>query len=106
MQVVHQNLDQEMVDAAVSAREQAFRARDAAYSLVAQLRGLHHDTGRGTCRCGTPVTVCKATKIIDGSASFRRWESRQCENLRRGSFSELPAEHPARTNHRWVQPSL
>ena len=106
MQVVHRNLDQETVDDAEHEREQAFRARDAAFSLVARFRGLHHDTGRGTCKCGTPVGTCRATKIIDGSPSFRRWEARQCENLRRNNFSELPAEHPACTNPRWVQPSL
>jgi len=106
VQVVHKNLDQDTVDDALKGRGDAFRARDSAYGLVAQFRGLHHDTGRGICSCGTPVNKCTATKILDGSPSFRRWESRQCENLRRSYFSELPAGHPARTNPRWSQPSL
>jgi hypothetical protein len=103
--IVHKNLDQETVWAAERERHEAFQARDAAFGLLAQLRGLHHDTGRGTCSCRVPVDKCPVTKIIDSSRSYRRWEARQCEEFRTGYRSQLPPEHPFWTNPRWSQPA-
>lgn len=105
VQVVDRNLDQEMVDEALRSRDGAYAARDAAWTVVAQFRGLHHDTGRGVCRCGKSARTCPDTAVIDGSNSFRHWESRQLEQLRRARYSKLPPEHPARTNPRWSQPT-
>lgn len=103
--IVHKNLDQETVWAAEKERHEAFQARDAAFKLIAQFRSLHHDTGRGTCSCRVPVGQCQVTKIIDSSRSYRRWEARQCEEFRSGYGSQLPPEHPFRTNPRWSQPA-
>lgn len=103
--IVEQNLDQQTVDQASIDREKAYRARDGAYILLARLRGLHHDTGRGVCSCQKAVSRCRETELLDSSSGYRRWELAQQERLRRGQWSELPAEHPARTNSRWLQPS-
>jgi hypothetical protein len=103
--IVHQNLDQEIVWAADIERQRAFTARDAAFRLLAQLRVLHHDTGRGTCSCRKPVGRCEETKVMDSSTAYRRWEAREGEAHRKGYDTQLPPEHPFRTNPRWSQPA-
>src|SRR5579875_264194 len=106
VRIVEQNLDQQAVNEASAERDRAYRSRDAAYALLAELRSLHHDTGSGICSCRRPVRQCPETELIDGSSAYRQWELRQQERLRRGQWSELPAAHPARTNPRWLQPSV
>jgi hypothetical protein len=101
VRVVSENLDQETVNDALQKREEAFRSRDAAYQLMAQLRGLHHDTGRGVCKCRDSIDKCAITKILNSDRSFLRWESREYALMRRGCSSALPSEHPARTSPRW-----
>jgi hypothetical protein len=103
VRVVHENLDQEAVDGAYRDRDRALVARDAAYRLVAQFRSSHHDTGRGTCKCGVIMAKCDVTKIIDSDRSFLRWEASQCALVgRNGRFSsKLPEGHPALINSRW-----
>lgn len=80
-------------------------SEDTAWIVVARLRGLHHDTGRGVCSCGKPTRTCPETALTDASTAFRRWESRQQQQLRRGQPCHLPPEHPARTDPHWCQPS-
>jgi hypothetical protein len=102
---VYENLDAETVQTAARERDRALKARDIAFRLVAQFRGLHHDTGRGTCSCRQPVERCEETKIIDSSTSYRRWEARAGDAYRKGHASQLPPEHPYRTDSHWSQPA-
>jgi hypothetical protein len=100
-QVVHENLDQATVDEALRKRDQAFRSRDCAYGLVAELRCLHHDTGRGTCKCGEDVRRCAVTQLLDEDGSFIRWEADQIRRWHQGFDHALPPGHPALINPRW-----
>jgi len=104
VRIVEQNLDQQAVNKASDERDQAYRSRDSAYALLAALRSLHHDTGGGICTCNRPIASCRETELLDGSSAYRRWELSQHERLRRGQWSQLPADHPARINSRWLQP--
>ncbi len=106
VRVVRENLDQEAVDQAHQERDRAQAARDAAYGLMAQFRGEHHDTGRGTCKCGVSTEKCEVTKILNSDRSFLRWETRQLDLVRRNGpyFSKLPRGHPALINPRWSPP--
>lgn len=107
VRVVRENLDQETVDQANDERQRAFAARDSAYRLIAQFRAAHHDTGRGTCKCGMSVEKCEVTELINSDRSYLRWEARQLETIRlHGSYSsKLPRGHPALINPRWSPPS-
>jgi hypothetical protein len=106
VRIVEQNLDQQTVDQASIESRRAYQARDGAYVLLAQLRGLHHDTGAGTCKCGRSVNRCPEMELLDSSSAYRRWEQIECERMRRGQWSQLPSEHPARTSSRWQQPTV
>jgi hypothetical protein len=106
VRVVHENLDQEAVDAARRERDGARAARDDAYWLVAQFRGMHHDTGRGTCKCGASVEECDVSNMINSDRSFLRWEVKQLELIRRNGLvsGRLPRDHPGLINSRWSPP--
>jgi hypothetical protein len=106
VQVVRENLDQQTVDQAKSDRDAAFRARDAAYRLVAEFRRLHHDTGKGMCLCRVAGDKCPVTMILNAHRGFLRWEAREWRTVRdHGRYaSNLPPGHPALTNPRWSPP--
>ena len=103
VRIVRENLDQETVDQAHEERAKAQFARDRAYRTIAELRGMHHDTGRGTCKCGTHISKCDIIRLIDNDQPFLRWEARQVALLRQNgrASAELPQNHPARINPRW-----
>jgi hypothetical protein len=103
---VDRNLDQEAVDDATNERDRSYAARERAYRTLAQLRVVHHDTGRGFCKCRTSLGKCAETEILDGDQSFLRWEARQVQNIRRnGEYASiLPQGHPGRINPRWSPP--
>ena len=106
VQYVDRNLDQETVDDATNERDKSYAARERAYRTLAQLRVVHHDTGRGFCKCGTSLGECAETEVLDGDQSFLRWEARQVQNIRRnGEYASiLPQGHPGRINPRWSPP--
>jgi hypothetical protein len=104
-QTVYRNLDQEKVWAAEEERSRAYIVRDAAFRHFAELRVLHHDTGRGSCSCRKPVSECKETKILNECGAFMKWEAQEVKNYREYRNYALPAGHPALTNPRWVQPA-
>ena len=103
---VDRNLDQETVDDAINERDKSYAACERAYFTLAQLRVVHHDTGRGFCKCRTSLGKCAETEVLDGDKSFLRWEARQVQNIRRnGEYrSRLPQGHPGRINPRWSPP--
>jgi hypothetical protein len=101
----YRNLDQEKVWAAEEDRSRAYGARDSAFRHFAELRGLHHDTGRGMCSCRKLVDKCQETKIINECGAFMSWEAWQLKNYREYRDCDLPARHPVLTNPRWVQPA-
>ena len=106
VQFVERNLDQETVDEALRERDNANAACVRVYKTLAQVRVIHHDTGRGLCKCGKKLTECAETEIVDGNRSFLRWEARQVGHVRRnGPYgSALPEGHPAIINPRWSSP--
>jgi hypothetical protein len=104
-QTVYRNLDQETVWEAERERNRAYGARDAAFIHFAELRALHHDTGRGTCSCGKSVDKCKETEIINECGAYMKWEARQVKHYRGYRDCDLPDGHPALTNPRWIQPA-
>ena len=103
---VDRNLDQQTVDDATNERNKSYAARERTYCTLAQLRVVHHDTGRGLCKCGASLDKCAETEILDGDQSFLRWEARQVQNIRRnGEYASiLPQGHPGRINPRWSPP--
>lgn len=103
---VERNLDQEIVDEAKIERGESYAARDRAYRTLAQFRVMHHDTGRGFCKCETGLDECAETQALNGDQSFLRWEARQVQYIRRnGEYaSQLPQGHPGRINPRWSPP--
>src|SRR5450755_502789 len=100
--IVKENLDQEEVNEAKRNESDAISSRDDAYFLVARFRALHHDTGRGICKCRVPIGECKVNKLINDDRRFLRWEKRRCDAQGRGQYwARLPEGHPFLINPRW-----
>lgn len=93
--VVHENLDKEVVEEAESNRDAAYRSRDAAMAALCKVRLLHHESDPGQCSCGSRYARCRTAQAVDECRSLESWESKQITRLRRNLPHYLPDNHPA-----------
>jgi len=102
VQIVHENLDQEVVDEALVQQDIAWRHRDSAFGLLSQIKAWHRDKGDGNCWCGLSLSKCKVRKLLLNDQILTKWERKQLERLRRSDSHSLPWDHPALRDPRWV----
>jgi hypothetical protein len=102
VQIVHENLDQEIVDEALAQQGIAWQHRDRAFGLLSRIRALHRDKGDGNCRCGISLTKCNIRDMLSHDQVLVKWEGKQLERLRRGEPHSFPFGHLALMDPRWV----
>jgi hypothetical protein len=93
-----ENLDQEIVGAALEAADDAYRRRDVAMGALSDLRLLHgkRKDDRTRCECGKSYLKCDAAQIVESFEGLAMWERSQAERAWLGEFSYLRHDHPAR----------
>jgi hypothetical protein len=93
-----ENLDQEVVGAALEAADDAYRRRDVAMGALSDLRLLHgkRKDDRTRCECGKPYLKCDTASIAESFEGLEMWERSQAERAWLGDFSYLRQDHPAR----------
>jgi hypothetical protein len=92
--VIHENLDVEIVAEAESRRDAAYRSRDLAMRELCKIRLLHREDGQGQCGCGNSYSKCKTTKVIYNNSALEKWESGQIARMRKNLDHSLPDNHP------------
>ncbi|MDP9443618.1 MAG: hypothetical protein M3P83_04420 [Actinomycetota bacterium] len=102
VKVVTENLDIGKVRAAYEERDQAYQARDLAFSALSEVRFLHRERDNRRCTCGQRYEHCEIAQIVDTFGSLKRWERKQVERWRRGEPHALPRDHPALRDPQWL----
>jgi len=86
----------EVVTRAGSARDAAYRKRDAAMRVVWRIDKVHRKSERDTsCSCGRKANACRELQAVELFADdLDRWEDDQLARLSKGRECGLPREHP------------
>ena len=100
-QILHENLDQDVVDKALSDKRIAWQQRDKAFGMLAQVKAWHRKGSDGKCWCSLFLTKCKTHSLVTVNQDLAKWEKDQYERFDRGDPHFLPANHPALTDNRW-----
>lgn len=103
--VVHENLDQDVVDTAIEEKEKAFGYRNAAFGTLTLVKELHREMSKNQCRCGLLLNRCKTHELLTDrfaeNTAVARWEAKEYRRLKDGLSHSLPLEHPALKDGYW-----
>lgn len=94
---VRQWLRTEEVVKAETARDAAFRSRDAAFRALWHINRVHHESEDkpDMCMCGKTAAGCVVPEAVGTvGPAFSSWETNQIERAESGWPHRLPREHP------------
>jgi len=85
------------IQTALQEKEQAYRSRDNALSIIWNLDKLHHDhpSKDHYCSCDKRTSQCEEWKVLERTRAFLyKWEDQQVQRLKKDLPHGLPDDHP------------
>ena len=114
-QTVIKNLDEDIVNEAVIAKEEAWRYRDLAFGIISLVRSQHKQESNGICHCSLRLEKCATHKVFKEDPNgmekaLLKWETDKKSQFDSGNSFHvggyIPNSHPMVTNPRWTPTSF